>query len=39
MSSKASRAVSEACIPSFSSFFSTMKPGVSVSTRNSVKPS
>ena len=35
----ASSAVSEACMPSFSSFFSRITPGRSMSTRKSVKPS
>ena len=35
---KASSAVSEACMPSFSSLFSRITPGGSIGTRNSVKP-
>ncbi len=35
----ASSAVSLACIPSFSSFFSRITPGESMSTRNRLKPS
>ena len=38
-SSKASSAVSDACMPSFSRRFSRITPGASMSTMNSVKPS